>query len=253
VIHLAAQAIVGQANTDPAETFQHNILGTWTTLDACRRAPGVESITVASSDKAYGDHGSEPYTESAALLADHPYAASKACTDILARTYAASYDLPIGITRCGNLYGGGDTEWSRIVPGTIRSVLRGEAPHIRSDGSYVRDYLYVEDAADGVLALAQVIATTSGLAGEAFNLSSETRLSALEVVHHISASMGSDLKPVILDEAVNEIPVQRVSAKKAFDVLGWRPSHTFDEGIARSFEWYRTYLRDDEGTVNAAR
>ena len=242
VIHLAAQAIVGPANEDPVETFEHNILGTWVTLDACRRRPEVTVVVVASSDKAYGDHRGAPYDEGMALLGRHPYAASKACTDVLAQTYAESFDLPIAITRCGNMYGGGDTEWSRIVPGTIRSVLKGERPVIRSDGRFVRDYFFVEDAADGVIALTEAVAMRPALAGEAFNFGADARLSVLEIVERILRLMGSDLEPDVRNKAVNEIPEQRVSAQKAHEVLGWKPANSLDEGLTRTVDWYRRYL-----------
>lgn len=242
VVHLAAQAIVGPANEDPIETFEHNILGTWVTLDACRRGPEVTGVVVASSDKAYGDHGGAPYDEEMALLGRHPYAASKTCTDVLAQTYAESFELPVAITRCGNMYGGGDTEWSRIVPGTIRSVLRGERPVIRSDGHFVRDYFFVEDAADGVIVLAEAVTTRPEIRGEAFNFGADVRLSALEIVERILLLMGSDLEPDVRNEAVNEIREQRVSAQKAREVLGWNPAHSLDEGLARTVDWYRGYL-----------
>ena len=242
LIHLAAQAIVGPANEDPAETFEHNILGTWVVLDACRRRPEVAGVVVASSDKAYGDHGGAPYTEEMALLGRHPYAASKTCTDVLAQTYAESFDLPVAITRCGNMYGRGDTEWSRIVPGTIRAVLRGEPPVIRSDGHFVRDYFFVEDAADGVTELAEAVATRPEIRGEAFNFGADIRLSVLEIVERILRLMGSDLEPDVRNDAVNEIPEQRVSAQKAHEVLGWRPAHSLDQGLARTVAWYRDYL-----------
>ena len=247
VLHLAAQAVVGPANEDPVDTFEHNILGTWVTLDACRRRPEVTGVVVASSDKAYGDHGGKPYQEGMALLARHPYAASKACTDVLAQTFAVTFDLPATITRCGNMYGGGDTTWSRIVPGTIRSVLRNERPVIRSDGSFVRDYLFVEDAADGVLALAEAIATRVEIVGEAFNFGADARVSVLEIVDRILHIMGSDLEPDVRNEAVNEIPEQRVSAQKAHDVLRWSPSHSLEEGLTRTVEWYRDYLAGGNG------
>ena len=245
VVHLAAQAMVGPANEDPVKTFEHNILGTWVTLDACRRRPEVTGVVVASSDKAYGDHGGVPYTEEMALLGRHPYAASKTCTDVLAQTYAESFELPVAITRCGNMYGGGDTEWSRIVPGTIRSVLRGERPEIRSDGQFVRDYFFVEDAADGVIALAEVVTTRPDIRGEAFNFGADARLSVREIVERILRLMGSDLEPDVRNEAVNEIREQRVSAQKAHDALGWSPSHSVDEGLARTVDWYRGYFGGD--------
>lgn len=242
VLHLAAQAIVGPANEDPVETFEHNILGTWVALDACRRRPEVTGIVVASSDKAYGDHGGNPYEEGTALLGRHPYAASKVCTDVLARTYAETFDLPVAITRCGNIYGGGDTQWSRIVPGTIRSVLRGERPVIRSDGGFVRDYFFVEDAAAGVIVLAKAVTTRPVLVGEAFNFGADTRLSVLAIVERILRLMESDLDPDLRNEAVNEIPEQRISAQKAHEVLGWSPAYSLDEGLARTVDWYRDYL-----------
>lgn len=241
VIHLAAQTLVGPANDDPTETFDHNIRGTWTTLEACRRYGGTRSVVVASSDKAYGDHGGRPYVEEMALCGNHPYAGSKTCTDVIARTYAASYRMPVAITRCGNMYGGGDIEWSRIVPGTIRSVLAGERPVIRSDGHFVREYLYVEDAARGVLALAQA-AAESDLAGEAFNFGSEVRLSVLELVAAILQAMGSELEPDVQNKAVNEIREQRVTWEKARTALGWYPNHSLEEGLARTITWYRSYL-----------
>lgn len=242
VIHLAAQAIVGPANDDPITTFEHNISGTWVTLEACRGASVVTSVVVASSDKAYGDHGGEPYVETAPLLARHPYDASKACADILAQVYAQSFGLPVTVTRCGNMYGPGDVEWSRIVPGTVRSVLRSERPVIRSDGRYVRDYLFVGDCAEGVLTLAAATRERGELGGEAFNFSAGVRLSVLEILERILNLAGSDLVPDIRDEAVNEIPEQRVDSTKARTLLGWTPGRSLDEGLTASIDWYRGYL-----------
>ena len=192
VIHLAAQTLVGPALADPVETFSHNAAGTWTLLEACRRQGGPARIVVASSDKAYGDAGGRPYRETMALRPTHPYDASKAMTDLLARTYAHSYGLPIGITRCANLYGGGDLNWSRIVPGTIRSVLRDERPEIRSDGTFLRDYLFVGDAARAVLILAEAVGRRPELHGAAFNFAAGQRLTALEMV---DANPGRDGLP----------------------------------------------------------
>jgi CDP-glucose 4,6-dehydratase len=242
VVHLAAQTQVGVANDDPVGTFEHNVRGTWVLLEACRQAAFVDSVVVASSDKAYGDRGGAPYVESDPLEARHPYAASKACADMLAQTYAESYRVPVAISRCGNMYGGGDLEWERIVPGTIRSLLRGERPIVRSDGRFVRDYLYVEDAAEGVVLLAQAVAEQSELRGEAFNIAAETRLTVLELVDLIRSLAGADLEPEVLDEAVNEIREQRVDAGKARRELGWTPRHGLEEGLRRSIEWYREYL-----------
>jgi CDP-glucose 4,6-dehydratase len=242
VVHLAAQTQVGVANDDPVDTFEHNVLGTWVTLEACREAKSVASVVVASSDKAYGDRDGAAYVESDPLAARHPYAASKTCTDVIAQTYAESYGLPVAITRCGNMYGGGDLEWERIVPGTIRSLLRSERPIVRSDGKFVRDYLYVEDAADGVAVLAAALAERPELRGEAFNLAAGNRLSVLELVERIRVLLGSDLEPEVLDQAVNEIREQRVDASKARAELGWEPRHDLDDGLQRSIAWYREYL-----------
>src|SRR6266403_1661024 len=171
VFHLAAQTIVGIANRNPISTFETNISGTWALLEACRRSPTVKQIVIASSDKAYGDHEVLPYTEDAPLRGVHPYDVSKSCADLLAQSYAVTYGLPVAITRCGNFYGGGDLNWNRIVPGTIRSVLRGQRPVIRSDGQYVRDYFYVEDGAMVNMVLAEALARQPELRGQAFNFS----------------------------------------------------------------------------------
>jgi len=242
IFHLAAQTQVGVANEDPVATFEHNVMGTWSVLEACRMAPSVASIVVASSDKAYGDRGGAAYIETDPLDGRHPYAASKTCADVLAQTYATSYGLPVAISRCGNMYGGGDLEWERIVPGTIRSLLRSQRPVIRSDGRYVRDYLYVEDAAEGVARLAQAVVERTELRGEPFNFAAEVRLTVLELVNRIRSLMGSDLEPEILDEAANEIRDQRVDAGKARGQLGWRPQHSLNEGLRSSIAWYRDYL-----------
>src|SRR5580765_1042816 len=201
VIHLAAQTTVGVANRNPVSTLDTNIRGTWALLEACRRSPAVRQIVVASSDKAYGDHKVLPYTEDAPVLGRHPYDVSKSCADLLAQMYAKSYDLPVCVTRCGNFYGGGDLNWNRIVPGTIRSVLRGERPVIRSDGQLLRDYLYVEDGARAYLLLAEQLGAKPALAGEVFNFSYEHRMTVLELVALILAVMASDLAPDVRSEA----------------------------------------------------
>lgn len=242
VIHLAAQTLVGPALYDPVDTFRHNIEGTWSVLEACRLAGTVEAIVVASSDKAYGDWSGRPYREDMALRAHHPYDVSKAATDLLSRSYALTYDLPIGITRCGNLYGGGDLNWSRIVPGTIRSVLEGKRPVIRSDGTLVRDYLHVDDAASAVLQLSQVLRVRSDLRGEAFNFATRTRLTVTEMVDAILRHMDSNLRPIIEGRQVQEIPEQRLSTSKARKLLGWKPRVTLDAGIAEAVAWYRVHL-----------
>src|SRR5438034_6144048 len=179
VIHLAAQTIVGIANRNPVSTFESNIQGTWALLEACRRSPLVRQIVMASSDKAYGDCETLPYDESTPLIGRHPYDVSKSCADLIAQSYAVTYNLPVVITRCGNFYGGGDLNWNRLVPGTIRSVLRGQRPVIRSDGSHIRDYFYVRDGAAAYLHLVECMAANPGLLGEAFNFSTEIQVTAL--------------------------------------------------------------------------
>ena len=242
VIHLAAQTIVGIANRNPVSTFESNIQGTWSVLETCRRSPRVRSIVLASSDKAYGDQEKLPYDEDTPLQGRHPYDVSKSCADLLAQTYAASYDLPVAITRCGNFYGGGDLNWNRIVPGTIRSILRGERPIIRSDGSFVRDYFYVEDGAAAYMLLAEQLHLRPELRGTAFNFSNEIQVTVLDLVRRILCAMGSTLEPDIRDEASNEIRHQYLSAARAREVLGWSPLFTLEEGLDRTIAWYREYL-----------
>ena len=242
VFHLAAQTIVGVAHSNPIETFEDNIRGTWNLLEACRRSTAVKSIVVASSDKAYGDQTVLPYSESAPLQGQHPYDVSKSCADLISHAYAVSYRLPVAITRCGNIYGGGDLNWNRIVPGTIRSVLRGERPVIRSDGKFVRDYLYVEDAVAAYMLLAQKLGAADDLRGQAFNFSNESRIGVLGLIDRLLKAMGSSLLPDIRDEAVNEIRDQYLSAAKARDLLGWAPLFTLEEGLERTIAWYTAYL-----------
>jgi CDP-glucose 4,6-dehydratase len=242
VIHLAAQTIVGIANRNPVSTFETNVAGTWSLLEACRRSPAVKQIVVASSDKAYGEHETLPYTEAAPLQGRHPYDASKSCADLIAQTYAATYGLPVAITRCGNFYGGGDLNWNRIVPGTIRSVLRGQRPVIRSNGHYVRDYFYAEDGALANVILAEQLEQNPDLRGEAFNFSNEIQVTVIELVRRILALMASELDPDIRAEATNEIPHQYLSAEKARRVLGWRPRFTLEDGLRRTIDWYADFL-----------
>jgi len=245
VFHLAAQTIVGIANRNPVSTFRTNVGGTWSLLEACRRSSKVRTIVVASSDKAYGDQEILPYDESTPLQGRHPYDVSKSCADLIAQSYFSTYRLPVGITRCGNFYGGGDLNWNRIVPGTIRSILRGKQPIIRSDGQYVRDYFYIEDGAAAYILLAERLADKPELHGEAFNFSNETPVSVLEIVERIIRLMGSDLKPVILNEANNEIREQYLSSAKARKLLRWEPLVTLDEGLNRTISWYRDYLSNE--------
>jgi len=242
VIHLAAQTIVGIANRNPVSTFEANIQGTWCLLEACRRSPKVKQIVIASSDKAYGDQDVLPYDEATPLQGQHPYDVSKSCADLISYTYAKSYDLPVTITRCGNFYGGGDLNWNRIVPGTIRSILRGQAPVIRSDGSFVRDYFYVEDGAAAYMLLAEQMAGNSGLSGEAFNFSNELQVTVLELTQKILDVMGSDLKPDVRNEASNEIKHQYLSAAKARRMLDWEPLYTLDGALEKTIQWYTDFL-----------
>src|SRR5947209_15702206 len=231
VLHLGAQTIVGIANRSPLSTFETNIKGTWCVLEAARRCGYNPHVVVASSDKAYGDQDVLPYTEEAPLEGRHPYDASKSCTDILALTYHHTYRLPVVVTRCGNFYGGGDLNWNRIVPGTIRSVLRNERPIIRSDGTFLRDYVYVEDGAAAYMLSAERMAQKPELYGEAFNFSNESPVSVLNLVEQIQNLMGSALEPVIQDRAKNEIRHQYLIATKAREQLGWKPLFTLDEGL----------------------
>lgn len=252
VLHLAAQTIVGIANRNPISTFETNIQGTWALLEACRRSPRVKQIVVASSDKAYGDQEQLPYVETTPLQGRHPYDVSKSCADLIACTYAITYGLPVVITRCGNFYGGGDLNWNRIVPGTIRSLLRNERPVIRSDGRFVRDYFYVEDGAAAYLLLAEQLATRPELRGEAFNFSNEIQFTVLDLVERITSLMGSMLQPDIRNEASNEIHHQSLSAAKARRLLGWRPLFTLDEGLRETVQWYKEFLAHDCSHVLAA-
>lgn len=247
VIHLAAQTIVGVANRNPVSTFESNIAGTWSLLEACRRTPLVKQIVIASSDKAYGSQEKLPYTEETPLNGEHPYDVSKSCADLIAKSYATVYDLPLVITRCGNFYGGGDLNWNRIVPGTIRSVLRGKQPEIRSDGTYIRDYFYVEDGAAAYMMLAEKLAADRSLIGEAFNFSNEIQATVLDLTKLILELMNSDLEPVIRNEAANEIKHQYLSAAKAKNVLGWEPIFTLDAGLERTINWYKEFFDEDRG------
>jgi CDP-glucose 4,6-dehydratase len=243
VLHLAAQTIVGVANRNPVSTLDTNIRGTWALLEACRRSPTVQQIVIASSDKAYGEQEVLPYTEDTPVSGRHPYDVSKSCADLLAQMYAKSYQLPVCVTRCGNFYGGGDLNWNRIVPGTIRSVIRGERPVIRSDGHFTRDYVYVEDGVRAYLLLAEQLAARPALGGEVFNFSYQDQMSVLELVTRILDVMGSDLAPDVRNEASNEIRDQYLDAAKARTMLGWSPAFTFEAGLRATVDWYKGYFR----------
>ncbi len=245
VFHLAAQTIVGVANANPVSTFETNVGGTWSILEACRRSPRVKHVVLASSDKAYGSHETLPYDEAAPLRGRYPYDVSKSCADLIAQSYAASFGLPIAVTRCGNFFGGGDLNWSRIVPGTIRSILRGRAPVIRSDGKLVRDYLYVEDGAAAYMLLAEQLARQPELRGEAFNFSYEKEMTVLDIVRLVLRLMDSPLQPEIRNEASNEIPRQYLSAAKARHLLEWSPLCRLEDGMRMTIHWYREFLAHD--------
>ena len=242
VFHLAAQTIVGIANKNPISTFESNIAGTWTILEACRRSPTVKQIIVASSDKAYGKHDRKPYKENHPLQGRHPYDVSKSCADLLAQSYAATYNLPVSITRCGNFFGGGDLNWNRLVPGTIRSVLRSQRPVIRSDGSYVRDYLYIEDAAAAYMLLAENLDMRPELIGQAFNFADKTTLTVDKLVQRILELMESKLTPDVKNEAINEIQYQHLDASKAYEILQWKPLFSLDAALKITIDWYKKFL-----------
>ena len=243
VFHLAAQAIVTTALRSPLATFESNIRGSYNLLEACRvHSDVVKRVVVASSDKAYGESPTLPYTEDMPLDGRHPYDVSKSCTDLLALTYAHTYRLPVIVARCGNIYGGGDLNWSRIVPGTIRSVLRNERPVIRSDGKFIRDYIYVRDVVDAYLALGNHVSVERGI-GQAFNFSPESRVSVLEITRQIQQLMErTDLEPIVLNQAKAEIPNQYLDSTKAHRELGWSPRYTLECGLRETIEWYRDFL-----------
>lgn len=240
VFHLAAQTIVGQANLRPADTLDVNIRGTWALLEAIRNnSKHVKATLIASSDKAYGDLKGERYTEDFPLQGKHPYDVSKSCADLICQAYAHTYKLNICITRCGNFFGPGDLNLSRIFPSAILSILKNEAPVIRSDGKFIRDYIFVSDGAAAYRTLARRMAENSSLAGEAFNFSYGLRLSALDVVNSISRAMNFKGQPTVLSQAFNEIPVQCLDSSKAVKFLNWVPEFGFEEGVTRTVAWYR--------------
>lgn len=242
VIHLAAQTIVPIANKNPLSTFESNIAGTWNLLEACRHVRSISSVVVASSDKAYGDAPTLPYKEDMPLRAIYPYDASKACADIISISYARSFNIPVAITRCGNFYGGGDLNWNRIIPGTIRSLLRGQKPVIRSDGTLIRDYIYVKDAVSAYMRISEQLSLNNSLKGEAFNFSNETQKTALELVLMIRDIMGSNLDPVIQGENHGEIVAQYLDASKAKSMLNWTPAFGLESGLKETVEWYKQHL-----------
>ncbi|MCK4423419.1 MAG: GDP-mannose 4,6-dehydratase [Candidatus Omnitrophica bacterium] len=243
VFHLAAQSIVGEASKTPVRAFKSNIEGTWNILEACRDKKYIKSIVIASSDKAYGESNKLPYTEEARLSGNHPYDVSKSCADLIARTYFHAYNLPVCITRCGNIFGPGDFHFSRIVPDTVRSALRDKTLLIRSDGTFTRDYVYVEDIVDGYILLAEKLQKLK-LEGEAFNFSNEKPLSVINLVKKIYQI--ADKKPSyrILGEAKYEIKHQYLSSQRAKEILGWEPKYNLEEGLKRTINWYKKLFAD---------
>ncbi len=245
VFHLGAQTIVGTALRAPLSTFEANIRGTWNVLEACRINPKVARVVVASSDKAYGEQEQLPYTEDEPLNSKYPYDVSKSCSEFIAVSYFHTYQIPVAITRCGNLYGGGDLNFNRLIPGTIRSALRDEAPVIRSDGKFIRDYFFVREAVDAYLTLAERL-PDERFNGEAFNFSTESPVSVLELVGQILKLMGkAHLVPKVLNEASREIPKQYLSCEKAKRMLGWQSKFSLDDGLRETIDWYQKRLNPE--------
>jgi CDP-glucose 4,6-dehydratase len=239
VFHVAAQSIVGVANRSPMSTFEANIKGTWVVLEACRRSPTVTRVVVASSDKAYGEHTTLPYDESFPLRGNHPYDVSKSCADLIATAYHTTYGTPVCITRCGNLFGPGDLNFNRIVPGTFRSILNGERPIIRSDGSPMRDYLFVGDAAQAYLLLAERM-SDGGVPGKAFNFGTGEPVTVLDLTHRmLKVADREDLEPLVQNTAHGEILNQYLSASLAKTTLGWKPGAALDARLRETFAWYQ--------------
>lgn len=243
VFHLGAQTVVSIANCNPLSTFESNIRGTYNLLEACRRTSTIKCVVVASSDKAYGAQNNLPYDEKTPLQGTHPYDVSKSCADLLAYTYYNTYNLPICITRCGNFYGPGDLNFNRIIPGTIQSLLNGERPVIRSDGSFIRDYFYVKDGALAYILLAEQMILNPSICGEAYNFSNEIQVTVLNIVEKISAILGAKVEPIIQNRVVNEIRNQYLSSKKAKEQLGWEPNFTLDSSLIETIEWYKGYFK----------
>jgi CDP-glucose 4,6-dehydratase len=243
IFHLGAQTIVGTALHDPISTFESNIQGTWNVMEVARQSNGaVKSVVVASSDKAYGSSKQLPYLENFPLRGDGPYDVSKSCTDLIAQSYGTTYGVPVTIARCGNIYGGGDLNWSRIVPGTIRDLLNNKRPILRSDGTFVRDYVHVDDVVSAYLRLSEV-SQSKNLNGEAFNFSRDEPLSVLDLYKSVSiAVVGKLVDPEIQNTARSEIKDQHLDSSKAKSVLGWESKLTLEDGLKKTISWYKTYL-----------
>ncbi|MDD5691140.1 MAG: GDP-mannose 4,6-dehydratase [Candidatus Omnitrophica bacterium] len=242
IFHLAAEAIVGKCLDDPLCAFSTNIKGTWNILEACRKAKGIWAIIIASSDKAYGSHQKLPYTEEAPLQGKHPYDVSKSCADLLADTYAHTYKLPVAVTRCGNIYGPGDFNFSRIVPDAVRCALKSKKLLIRSDGKFTRDYVFVEDIVSGYIILAEKLQKLK-LSGEAFNFSDENPLTVVELVKAVSKAANSRPNYKILNKVKYEIKHQYLSSAKARKILGWKPLFNLRAGLMKTIAAYKEYFR----------
>lgn len=242
IFHLAAQTIVQIANRAPLSTFETNIKGTWVLMEAARRNPTVRNVIVASSDKAYGTQAKLPYTEESPLQGNHPYDVSKSCADLIAQAYANTYEMPIVITRFANLYGGGDLNWNRIVPGTIRSAIQGDQPIIRSDGTFRRDYLFIRDAVSAYITVAERL-NEEAVCGQVFNFGLDQPIDAMTMVRMITDLAGQpQLEPIVLGQAQNEIPDQYLASDKAQQILGWKPKNSVEEGLLETIDWYRDFL-----------
>ncbi|MFA5351570.1 MAG: GDP-mannose 4,6-dehydratase, partial [Candidatus Omnitrophota bacterium] len=241
--HLAAEAIVGRSHLDPLSAFEPNIAGTWEVLEASRLKGNVRAIVVASSDKAYGNHKKLPYKEDASLIANHPYDVSKSCADLIANTYAHTYGLPVAITRCGNIYGPGDFNFSRLIPDAMRCLFYNRPLKIRSDGKFVRDYVYVDDIVSGYMKIAESLFRGT-VSGEAFNLSDESPLTVIEVLKKMGdlSPAGNKLKYEIMNTAKYEIRKQYLSSAKARRILGWKTGHSIREGLKKTADWYFNYF-----------
>ena len=252
VFHLGAQTIVGTSSRSALSTFEANIRGTWNLLEACKACSKlVQRVIVASSDKAYGAHERLPYTEDTPLQGRFPYDVSKSCADLISLSYFHTYQTPVAITRCGNLFGGGDLNFNRLIPGTIRSALRDEIPIIRSDGNFIRDYFYVSDAVDAYLRLAEEL-PNEGVVGQAYNFGTEYPVSVLELVQKILQLMGKTwLAPRVLNEAEHEIPRQFLDCSKARQKLDWHPAYTLEDGLLETVAWYRERLVPISNVVTA--
>jgi len=248
VIHLAAQALVDVARRSPLQTFEVNVRGTWNLLEACRLHKDlVERVVIASSDKAYGEHAELPYTENMSLEGRQPYEASKSCADLIAKSYFSAYGVPVGVARCGNVYGGGDLNWSRIVPGTVRSLFRGESPVLRSDGQFIRDYVYVKDVACAYLSLAEHLSSPE-VQGEAFNFSSESKVTVMDMVDKIRDLMRCNhIQATVLNQAKREIRNQYLCSEKAKRILGWYATFSLEEGLRETIDWYVRFLQGEVG------